>query len=71
MKQIYVVGHSLGDVDLPYFKKVVESIQEDVMWNIYYYSNEEKTLFMEKIISVGVKVENIRMLPAAEFFDKA
>lgn len=71
VKQIYVVGHSLGDVDLPYFKKVVESIQEDVMWNIYYYSNEEKTLFMEKIISVGVKVENIRMLPAAEFFDKA
>lgn len=34
------------------------------------YSNEEETLLREKIILVGVKTENIRMLPSAEFFDK-
>ncbi|WP_114648776.1 AbiH family protein [Clostridium cochlearium] len=70
VKQIFIIGHSFGDVDLPYFREVLENIPKDTIWNIYYYDSEEEALFIDKAISVGVKVENIRMLPSAKFFDK-
>lgn len=68
VEQVFVIGHSLGDVDLPYFKKVLRSIQKDAIWNIFYHCSKEEALFMEKIVSVGVKVEHIRMLQSSEFF---
>jgi len=68
IKQVNVIGHSFGNVDLPYFKKILGSIQENAVWNVYYHSNNEIALFRDKIISVGVSSEQIKMLPSSEFF---
>lgn len=68
--QISIVGHSLGTVDLPYFKKVVDSIQENTIWNIYFYNEVEACVFKDKILSIGVRPGQVQMLQAKEFFDK-
>lgn len=69
--EVFVIGHSFGDVDLPYFKKVLESIQENAIWNKYFYAASEFATFTDKITSIGVNPENIRMLPSSEFFNRA
>lgn len=68
VNQVFVVGHSFGEVDLPYFKKVLDSIQENAVWNIYYYNEEEANAFKDKISSVGVRPKQIIMWSANDFF---
>lgn len=69
--EVFVIGHSFGDVDLPYFKKVLESIRDNTIWNIYFYTAGEEAIFKGKITSIGVKPENVRMLPSSVFFNRA
>jgi hypothetical protein len=64
--QVFVIGHSFGDVDLPYFKKILESIHVNAVWNIYYYSNEEATEFLYRIKQIGIK--NYKLLHSSDFF---
>ena len=71
VNQVFVVGHSFGEVDLPYFKKVLDSIQENAVWNIYYYNEDEANAFKNKISSVGVRPEQIIMRSSNEFFNRA
>lgn len=68
--QVFIVGHSFGNVDLPYFKKLIDSIQENAIWNIYFYNEDESCVFRDKIHSVGLRPEQIKMLQSKEFFDK-
>lgn len=66
---VYVIGHSFSDIDLPYFKKIFESIQKDAKWDIYYYTKEEKDNFTEKIKAVGVNSKNFQLHDSSLFFD--
>jgi len=40
--EIVVLGHSYNEIDLPYFKKIAESVNEKTKWILYYYSEEDK-----------------------------
>lgn len=44
IEHIYVLGHSMNDVDLPYFQAVIAAndYPEDIHWYISYYSDSEK-----------------------------
>jgi hypothetical protein len=68
VNQVFIIGHSFGEVDLPYFKKILDSIQENAIWNIYYYYEDEANAFNDKISSVGVRPEQIKMRSSNEFF---
>lgn len=70
VEQVFVIGHSFGNVDLPYFKKVLESTQKNAVWNIYYHNDGEAAIFTDKIKSIGVKKKNLKLLSSAVFFDK-
>ena len=42
IKRIVVVGHSLADVDMPYFEKIMDSVDKDqVQWEIYYHTDRD------------------------------
>ncbi|KDR94349.1 Bacteriophage abortive infection AbiH [Peptoclostridium litorale DSM 5388] len=68
IEEISIIGHSLGDVDMPYFKEIKRYVKQDSIWNIYYYDKEKATCFKNKIISIGVDESNIRMLRSQDFF---
>ena len=59
IKEVYVLGHSMSQVDVGYFKVVLQSIDSDANWYASYYSDTEKVKHLESLISIGVKLENI------------
>lgn len=40
--KIYILGHSLSEIDFSYFKKIREYISEECLWNISYYSDRDR-----------------------------
>ena len=70
VNQVFVVGHSFGEVDLPYLKKVSDSIQKNAVWNIYYYNEDKADEFKDKITSIGVRPEQVKMRSSYEFFNR-
>lgn len=67
--EILIIGHSLGDVDMPYFREIRRNVSDDVIWNVYYYSDNDMLTYRDKIISIGVKKDNIRMIHSSRFFN--
>lgn len=37
IEEVFVIGHSFGVVDLPYFRKVLANVPENTFWNIFYF----------------------------------
>lgn len=69
VKNIYVIGHSLGDVDLPYFSEILKNIPSKTKWFIHYYSDEEKETFQKVTEKLNITPENLMILPSSTFFD--
>jgi len=42
INEVFVLGHSYNEIDLPYFKKIAESINITSKWNLYYFSDKDK-----------------------------
>lgn len=68
IENIYVIGHSFGDVDMPYFKRI-HHINPHAIWNVFYYKDEEQELYKQKLLSLGVKQENMDIKHSSKFFD--
>jgi hypothetical protein len=69
IEKIMIIGHSLSDVDLPYFKEIKRSIGVDVEWNIYYFGENQKDIFKEQLKKIGVNEQQINMIPSSQFYD--
>lgn len=67
---VVVIGHSWGEVDMPYFRKILSNTKDNTIWHIYYFEDEEKIVFLNKALEIGIKRENIKMLNAKQFYDK-
>lgn len=67
--KIYIIGHSLGDVDIPYFKKILENVDDNTRWYVHFHKSEDEENYKNKIISIGVNQENITMLRSEEIFN--
>lgn len=68
VNSIHIIGHSLGDVDMPYFREIYNNVSEDTIWHIYYYSEDSRMYYRDKVISIGVNEDNIRLLNSNLFF---
>ncbi|MBL7921697.1 MAG: bacteriophage abortive infection AbiH family protein [Bacteroidia bacterium] len=66
IENIIVLGHSLSDVDMPYIKKVYESIQKNATWAVSYHRDEDKEVFKETLVNLGVRPEDIRLVKLNE-----
>lgn len=47
-KDIYVLGHSLSEVDAPYFKRI-RNVSPQAIWHVSYYGEKEKKDRKEKL----------------------
>ncbi len=57
--EIIVFGHSLADVDKKYFEKIFSSVKDDTHWFVSCLIKEEMEFKKEKLVSFGIKSENI------------
>jgi hypothetical protein len=61
LESIYVLGHSLADVDLPYFEMIQEkNIQ--TKWYVSYYNDSEQKHLCSQLKKVGVQKSQIKMI---------
>ncbi len=67
VRYIYVLGHSLGKVDIPYFKAVnsVNEHPEELVWYVSYYASKEKQTLEEvirkEVVNPNAKLEMITL----------
>lgn len=60
--KIVVLGLGYNKTDIDYFKKLYASCNDDVIWELYYYLDEDKTKAIDYVKSIGVKEENINAI---------
>jgi len=69
--EVFILGHSLGAVDIPYFQKIMVSISNvnNITWNVSFHRRDEKNNHIETLISLGIPKNNIRLIEIAEYKD--
>jgi hypothetical protein len=59
VNEVFIIGHSLGDVDLPYFKYVFDRVGESAEWKITFYDVKDNQRFRETLMSIGISEDRI------------
>lgn len=63
---IYILGHSLSDVDIPYFIEMKKYLSDDVEWIVSYFKESEKEYKKAVIESFGVQESKIHLITISE-----
>ncbi|MEI7707431.1 MAG: bacteriophage abortive infection AbiH family protein [Chlorobium sp.] len=64
VNEIFVLGHSLSEIDKPYFNKIFDSVYDDSIWRVTYHFDEEKLSNEKMLSSIGIKnnlIDHIKM----------
>ena len=66
--EVIIIGHSLNTVDMPYFKKVFNSISDNVIWKAYYFEEKDEKPFEKVLSDLGIRKENRFVLKTQELY---
>lgn len=69
VERVIIIGHSLGDVDLPYFEEVKERVNGDAAWHVYYYDENLIEMFRDKLTQIGIIEQYIEFIHCDRFYD--
>lgn len=61
IEQVFILGHSLSDVDLPYFEKIVGSIRRAPKCTVSYLWDHDRLAHTETLCSLGIPESQILM----------
>lgn len=65
--EIWVMGHSLGEVDLPYFAVIRNAVSTLCTWKVSYYVDEEREAFLRTLVRLGISSSSVQMLSIRDF----
>jgi len=67
-QQILVMGHSLADVDLPYFSEIIRHVDStNVRWRISYYHEDHIPRLRRQLVNLGgIPVDNVEFAQLAD-----
>lgn len=60
--EIYVLGHSMSDVDLAYFDKLVTVLHPDCHWFVSYYGDNEEAIMSDTLEFLGIPPEKYKLI---------
>ena len=49
IQRIIVIGHSMAEVDMPYYKEFLKHINRDCIWHFYWHATDEQGRFYQLI----------------------
>ncbi|RUO68341.1 bacteriophage abortive infection AbiH family protein [Idiomarina ramblicola] len=52
--EVYILGHSLAEVDLPYFKKLTQSVKPNAKWVATFYNPDDEEGHRNKLKGIGI-----------------
>ena len=59
IKNVVVIGHSLAEVDMPYFEVITEELPENVEWTIGFHSLRDYKRIIEFCSELGIDSKNV------------
>ena len=58
--KVIILGHSMSDVDMPYFKRILQSVNfKNTVWQISYFAESDKIRFQQQFKKLGVKADMV------------
>lgn len=63
---VKIIGHSMSEVDMPYFERVFHEMGNNAEWFIYYYEHTKDTYKIDQLTSIGISKENIKYIPQSD-----
>ncbi len=66
INKVYILGHSLSDVDLPYFQEIIKNLKGHQEWLVSYYKESEKEDRILPLLSLGIDKANIKLKKLTE-----
>lgn len=64
--KVFVFGHSLANVDLPYFEEIIKNIANNSKWTVSYYGDNELELHKTTLEEMGLNTENISFIELSD-----
>lgn len=65
VKRIFVLGHGLDVIDIPYFKEILKHTK-NVFWNVSFYNQNEKEKHLTTLQNIGINKNSIKMFQLEE-----
>lgn len=62
VEEVFVLGHSLSNVDMPYFEKIKSNIGHKTLWTATYFGDGQRKAHETTLISLGIENINIRLI---------
>lgn len=69
LTEIVVIGHSLADVDLPYFADIDKITGRELEWKVYCYNKDELADKKQRLVMAGVDEGRIKLFSTDQFYN--
>ena len=66
VNEVFVLGHSLSEIDLPYFDEIIRAINGNPIFTVSYHSQTEHDSHKEMLLSFGVGRKHINLIKMDE-----
>lgn len=60
--EVYVLGHSLSDIDIKYFEIIRRNVAPDSIWTVSYYDENERERHRNTLRRIGLDDSKIRLI---------
>lgn len=67
ISEIIILGHSLNEIDMPYYKKIVSIVDKSTIWKVSYYHDNEAEKFKVSLLSIGIEDKRIKFFKLEDF----
>ncbi len=60
IEEVVIWGHSLNQIDIPYFKEIMKQTKENITWNVGFYKVEEEETHLKTLQKIGINRDKIK-----------
>lgn len=65
---IVIIGHSLNEVDMPYFRKILQAVSPNTVWTACYHNDSDEQRFKNILMNLGIDKEKILVHKTEELY---
>lgn len=62
IREVNILGHSLANVDLPYFEEIARNVNVNAKWTVSFYNPSEIENHNQQLIKLGIKESKIELV---------
>lgn len=70
IQTVYIAGHSLGEVDIPYFSEILKRTSHDTQWVVVLFNPNSQAYMESVLLKIDVKKDKISMMDCKQFYNR-